>query len=161
MILFVLYYYYCVLLNWTVLGLLWHTDIPVCRTNKGVLILILSQLQSLGTAWGGQWRNILISHKKGNVSHILSHDAFVGTSHGSDMRAAWDALKKESASTIMSSRWRLLDTVPQVWQLLSPISHCLRAHLNASSVQQWLAERDNKCSCVPVAMIIIIITLFM
>ena len=59
--LFILYYYCCLLLNWTVLRLLWHTDIsPFAGPIKEFW---LSQSRSLGIAWGGQWRNILISHK--------------------------------------------------------------------------------------------------
>ena len=48
-----IYYFYCFLLNWTVLKLQWHIHIPVCRTNKEVLIQSISR--SMGIAWGGQW----------------------------------------------------------------------------------------------------------
>ena len=40
-ILLILYFYSCLLIR-----LLWHADIPVCRTNKGILILILIQSHS-------------------------------------------------------------------------------------------------------------------
>ena len=36
---------YC---NITVLWLLWQTNVPACRTNKGILILILIHFDSYG-----------------------------------------------------------------------------------------------------------------
>lgn len=38
---FIFYYYYCLLLCWTVLWLVWHTNLPIWGTNKGIRIRIL------------------------------------------------------------------------------------------------------------------------
>ena len=56
------------------------------------------------------------------------------------------ALTKESASTLMSSRWRLLDTAPT--GLTTPISHCERTWMHRQFRNDRM-NREIKSNCVP------------